>query len=60
MYVDYSIDLNLFIQEQNLSLTEGEDIRFYLADFYPVLPAYSLPYTVNEHNEPIFMYNPLE
>ena len=60
VYVDYSIDLNLFIQEQNLSLTEGEDIRFYLADFYPVLPAYSLPYTVNEHNEPIFMYNPLE
>ena len=60
VYVDYSIDLNLFIQEQNLTLTEGEDIRFYLADFYPVLPAYSLPYTVNEHNEPIFMYNPLE
>lgn len=60
VYVDYSIDLNLFIQEQNLTLTEGEDIRFYLADYYPVLPAYSLPYTVNEHNEPIFMYNPLE
>ena len=60
VYVDYSIDLNLFIQEQNLTLTEGEDIRFYLADYYPVLPAYSLPYTVNEYNEPIFMYNPLK
>ncbi len=59
VYVDYSVDLNLFIQEQNLTLTEGEDIRSYLADHYPVLPAYSLPYTVNEHNEPVFMYNPL-
>lgn len=60
VYVDYSIDLNLFIQEQNLTLTEGEDIRIFLADYYPVLPAYSLPYTVNERNEPIFMYDPLE
>ena len=59
IYVDYSIDLNLFIQEQNLTLTEGEDIRVYLADYYPVLPAYSLPYTVNELNEPVFMDNPL-
>ncbi len=59
IYVDYSIDLNLFIQEQNLSLTEGEDIRTYLADYYPVLPAYSLPYTVNDNNEPVFMYNPI-
>ena len=59
VYVDYTIDLNLFIQEQNLTLTEGEDIRTYLAQYYPVLPAYSLPYTVNEDNEPIFMFNPL-
>ena len=60
VYVDYSIDLNLFIQEQNLTLTEGEDIRTYLAEYYPVVPAYSLPYTVNEHNEPVFMFNPLK
>jgi len=59
VYVDYSIDLNLFITEQNLTLTEGEDIRGYLADYYPVLPAYSLPYTVNEHNEPVFMNDQL-
>ena len=59
IYVDYSIDLNLFIKEQNLTLTEGEDIRVYLADYYPVLPAYSLPYTVNKHNEPVFMDNRL-
>lgn len=59
VYVDYSIDLNLFITEQNLTLTEGEDIRGYLADYYPVLPAYSLPYTVNENNEPVFMNDQL-
>jgi hypothetical protein len=59
VFVDYSIDLNLFIKEQNLTLTEGEDIRTYLVEHYPVVPAYSLPYTVNEHNEPIFMFNPL-
>lgn len=58
IYVDYSIDLNLFLQENNLKPTPGEDIRMLLADKYPVLPAYSLPYTVNEKNEPIFMFDP--
>lgn len=60
VYVDYSIDLNLFLQEHNLTPEPGEDIRFLLAEYYPVVPAYSLPYTVDDENEPIFMYNPLE
>lgn len=58
IYVDYSIDLNLFIQENNLKPKPGEDIRMLLVDKYPVLPAYSLPYTVDENNEPIFMFDP--
>lgn len=58
IYVDYSIDLNIFIQENNLSPTPGEDIRMLLVDAYPVVPAYSLPYTVDENNEPIYMYEP--
>lgn len=58
IYVDYSIDLNIFIQENNLTPKPGEDIRMLLVDAYPVVPAYSLPYTVNEKNEPIFMYDP--
>lgn len=58
VYVDYSIDLNIFLKENNLKPKQGEDIRFLLVDKYPVLPAYSLPYTVNEQNEPIFMFDP--
>ena len=54
-YIDYSIDLNRILQEQKPDVKEGDDIRYLLADNYPVLPAYSLPYTVNEENEPIFM-----
>ncbi|XUX07689.1 hypothetical protein QM454_14185 [Sporosarcina sp. UB5] len=54
-YVDYSIDLNRILREQNPDVKEGEDIRYLLSDSYPILPAYSLPYTVNEKNEPIFM-----
>lgn len=54
-YIDYAIDLNLILQEQQPDVKAGEDIRYLLADHYPVLPAYSLPYTVNEQNEPIFM-----
>lgn len=58
IYVDYSIDLNIFLKENNLTPTPGEDIRNYLIEAYPVVPAYSLPYTVDENNDPIFMYEP--
>ncbi|MDN4493876.1 hypothetical protein [Ureibacillus aquaedulcis] len=58
IYIDYSVDLNIFIKENNLKPTPGEDIRMLLVDAYPVVPAYSLPYTVDENNEPIFMYDP--
>ncbi|WP_353056504.1 hypothetical protein [Sporosarcina luteola] len=54
-YVDYSIDLNRILQEEKPDVQEGEDIRYLLSDFYPILPAYSLPYTVNEKNEPVFL-----
>lgn len=60
LYVDYSIDLNIFLQENDVTPKQGEDIRLLLVDAYPVVPAYSLPYTVDENNEPIFMFNPLE
>ncbi|WP_420799001.1 hypothetical protein [Paenisporosarcina cavernae] len=58
LYVDYSIELNKLIQEENLTPKQGEDIRALLVEKYPILPAYSLPYTVNEKNEPIFNLNP--
>ena len=59
LYVDYSIDLNQYMKEKNITANPGEDIRELLVDAYPVVPAYSLPYTVNENNEPIFMYDPI-
>lgn len=60
IYIDYSVDLNLFLKENGLTPKPGEDIRMLLVDAYPVVPAYSLPYTVDENNEPVFMYNPAE
>ncbi|MFS0687918.1 hypothetical protein AB1K89_01545 [Sporosarcina sp. 179-K 8C2 HS] len=54
-YVDYSIDLNRILQEEKPNVKEGEDIRHLLSESNPILPAYSLPYTVNEKNEPVFM-----
>ncbi|WP_317934481.1 hypothetical protein [Sporosarcina aquimarina] len=54
-YIDYSIDLNRILEADKPSVTPGEDIRYLLADKYPILPAYSLPYTVNAKNEPVFM-----
>lgn len=54
-YVDYSIDLHRILQNENPDVQEGEDIRRLLADEYPVLPAYSLPYTVNSEKEPVFL-----
>ena len=55
VYIDYSIDLNRILNEDKPNVKPGDDIRFLLEDKYPVLPAYSLPYTVNEKNEPVFL-----
>lgn len=55
VYIDYSIDLNRILNEEKPNVKPGDDIRFLLEDKYPVLPAYSLPYTVNEENEPVFL-----
>lgn len=54
-YVDYSIDLNNALKETKKQVKPGDDIRFLLYEEAPVLPAYSLPYTVDENNEPVFM-----
>lgn len=54
-YIDYSVDLNRALKEQKPDVKQGEDIRFLLSDNFPVLPAYSLPYTVDEQNEPIYL-----
>ena len=57
VYVDYSIELNRLLQETEEQIKPGDDIRFLLTDKFAIVPAYSLPYTVNEKNEPVFMLN---
>lgn len=59
LYVDYSIDLYIYMKENNITAKPGEDIREILVDNFPVVPAYSLPYTVDENNEPIIVYDPI-
>ena len=59
VYVDYSIELQRFINDKDVTPAAGEDLRHLLADEYPVVPAYSLPYTVNDENEVVFMYDPV-
>lgn len=54
IFVDYSMDLYTAIQEYDGELKEGEDIRFLLYEDNPVVPAYSLPYTIDENREPVF------
>lgn len=55
VYVDYSMDLYSALQEYEGELQQGEDIRFLLYEDNAVLPAYSLPYTIDENREPIFL-----
>jgi len=54
-YVDYSIELNRVLKEEKADVSPGEDIRYLLSENSPVLPAYSLPYTVDENNEPVYL-----
>ena len=60
IYVDYSIDLNKYMQDNNIKEQPGDDIREILIENFPVVPAYSLPYTVDENNELIIDYDPIK
>ncbi|MBD1378621.1 hypothetical protein [Metabacillus arenae] len=55
VYVDYRIDLFKIIKNNNLQLKQGEDILDIIPENSQFVPAHSLPYTVNEKNEPIFL-----
>ncbi len=54
LYIDYRIDLNQALQMYQHEYKEGDDIRYLLAENTPFLPAYSLPYTIQD-GEPIFL-----
>lgn len=53
--IDYSIELQKVLNEDKVKVKPGDDIRHLLSDKYPILPAYSLPYTVNDNNEVEFL-----
>ncbi|GIN85655.1 hypothetical protein J6TS2_20410 [Heyndrickxia sporothermodurans] len=55
IFVDYSSDLFNALKEKNVHVKKGEDIRPILTKNSKFVPAYSLPYTVDEKNEPIFL-----
>jgi hypothetical protein len=55
IYVDYRPDLYQLIENSNHSFKKGDDIRPLLVENSVFVPAYSLPYTINDDGEPIFM-----
>lgn len=56
IYVDYTHDIYDFLQKGMFSgVKPGEDIRPLLAEQSIFVPAYSLPYTINQEGEPIFL-----
>ncbi|MRG86411.1 hypothetical protein [Salinibacillus xinjiangensis] len=56
LFIDYRIDLFKALQEHKHNYKPGDDIRMILAEHYPIVPAYSLPYTI-EKGEPVFQTN---
>lgn len=55
LYIDYAADLYAILQETKEKPKSGEDIRSLLVKSSSFVPAYSVPYTVDEQGEPIFM-----
>lgn len=55
VYVDYRQDLFQQLQKPVKPVKPGEDIRNILVEDSMFVPAYSLPYTIDENNEPVFL-----
>lgn len=55
IYVDYRIDLYKALKEKEHQYTTGEDIRNLLVNDSFFVPAYSLPYTIDDNKEPVFL-----
>ena len=53
--IDYTPDLNELLKDKKNAVKKGDDIRTILAKDSLYVPAYSLPYTVDENNQPVFM-----
>ncbi|MCF6408238.1 hypothetical protein [Pseudalkalibacillus salsuginis] len=54
VYIDYSMDLYQALEEKEHNYKNGDDIRDILVEDSPFVPAFSVPYTV-EDGEPVFL-----
>ncbi|OLO42893.1 hypothetical protein BTR23_00750 [Alkalihalophilus pseudofirmus] len=50
--IDYRMDINMALQQFDHSYEYGDDIREILVENSPFVPAFSIPYTINEQGEP--------
>ncbi|HAQ08751.1 MAG TPA: hypothetical protein DCR24_15040 [Bacillus bacterium] len=58
IYIDYRSDLYKALKSESHDFEEGEDIRHILVNDSLFVPAYSLPYTIDQDTrEPIFLAN---
>ena len=55
LYVDYAADLYTALQKLDKLPAAGGDIRSLLIQSSPIVPAFSLPYTVDKQGDPVFM-----
>jgi hypothetical protein len=56
LLIDYRLELFQLLQNTEHNYQEGEDIRGIITDHYPIVPAYSIPYTLN-NGDPVFAPN---
>ena len=58
IFVDYRMDLYEALQKnKNYTFKTGDDIRDLLVNNSMFVPVYSVPYTIDEKNDPIFLLN---
>ena len=54
LHVDYRFDLQKALDEFDNDYKPGDDIRYIIPENTPFVPAYSLPYTLDDDNEVVF------
>ncbi|MDE5411936.1 hypothetical protein [Alkalihalobacterium chitinilyticum] len=52
--IDYRMDINMALQEFEHSYTYGDDVRDILVENSPFVPAFSIPYTIDEQGDPVY------
>ncbi|MFT4413106.1 hypothetical protein ACLM5H_04515 [Fredinandcohnia humi] len=55
IFVDYRMDLYEFLEKYNHTYKSGDDIRNILVENSMFVPSNSLPYTIDDQQEPIFL-----